>query len=86
MNLEQIFVRLKHDVNGNPRYYVGAYDLAALVGVSVDDLPLFAKKVGFRAYRGKKYGVGYVVQSYSLPRTVEALQFVIAKAQEQAKA
>lgn len=66
MNLEQIFARLKNDVNGNPRYYVGAYDLAALVGVAVDDLPQFAGKAGFKKYRGTKFGAGYVTQSYNL--------------------
>ena len=77
MNLENVFVRLENDVNGNPRYYVGLYDLATLAGVSVDDLPPFAKKVGFRAYRGKKFGGGYVVQSYNLQNSVDALKRVI---------
>ena len=77
MNLEQIFARLKNDVNGNPRYYVGIYDLAALVGVAVDDLPQFAKKVGFKKYRGNKYGAGYVTQSYNLKNSVDALKRVI---------
>ena len=83
MNLENAFLRLENDVNGNPRYYVGLYDLATLAGVSVDDLPPFAKKVGFRAYRGKKYGEGYVVQSYNLGYTVEALRRVVEQAKGQ---
>lgn len=77
MNLEQIFARLKNDVNGNPRYYVGLYDLAALAGVSVEDLPQFAKKVGFKKYRGNKCGSGYVTQSYNLQNSVDALKRVI---------
>lgn len=81
MNLEQIFVRLKHDVNGNPRYYVGAYDLAALVGVAVDDLPHFARKAGFQKYRGTQYGAGYVTQSYNLSHSVDALKRVTEQAQ-----
>lgn len=80
MNLEQIFARLKNDVNGNPRYYVGAYDLAARVGVPVDELPQFAGKVGFKRYRGTKYGAGYVTQSYNLEHSVEALRQVIERA------
>ena len=74
MNLEQIFVRLKNDVNGNPRYYVGAYDLAALVGVHVDQLPKLAGKAGFRKYRGKRYGTGYVVVSYNLDQSLSYLK------------
>lgn len=81
MNLENVFVRLKADVNGNPRYYVGVYDLAALVGVNVDDLPQFAGKAGFKKYRGNKYGAGYVTQSYSLAHSVDALKRVIEQAQ-----
>lgn len=77
MNLENVFVRLENDVNGNPRYYVGLYDLAALAGVSVEDLPQFAKKVGFKKYRGNKYGAGYVTQSYNLQNSVDALKRVI---------
>lgn len=77
MNLEQIFARLKNDVNGNPRYYVGIYDLAALAGVSVEDLPQFAGKAGFKKYRGNKFGAGYVTQSYSLGHSVDALKRVI---------
>ena len=79
MNLENTFTRLKNDVNGNPRYYVGAYDLAALVGVAVDDLPQFARKAGFKKYRGNKYGAGYVTQSYNLSHSVEALRRAIEK-------
>lgn len=74
MNLENVFVRLKNDVNGNPRYYVGLYDLAALAGVSVDDLPQFAGKAGFKKYRGNQYGAGYVTQSYNLQNSVDALK------------
>nr|DAV86483.1 MAG TPA: hypothetical protein [Caudoviricetes sp.] len=73
MNLENVFVRLKNDVNGNPRYYVGAYDLAALVGVRADQLPRFAGKTGFNKYRGKRYGGGYVVSSYNLDQSVSYL-------------
>lgn len=81
MNLEQIFARLKNDINGNPRYYVGLYDLADLVGVHVDQLPRFAGKAGFKKYRGTKYGAGYVTQSYNLEHSVDALKRVIEQAQ-----
>ena len=50
------FTKIKHDVNGNPRYY----------------LPLFltteekAREAGGVIYRGKQFGSGWVFQSYSL--------------------
>lgn len=81
MNLENVFVRLKNDVNGNPRYYVGAYDLAALVGVSVDGLQNIAGRAGFKKYRGNKYGAGYVTQSYNLSHSVDALERVMEQTQ-----
>lgn len=72
--MEQRFTRMKNDVNGNPIYYIGIYDLANIVGVSVNDLPAIAKKVGFKNYRGKKYGTGFTVQSYNLDYTVSRLK------------
>lgn len=74
MELEQRFTRMKNDINGNPIYYIGIYDLAGIVGVSVEELPELAKKVGFKKYRGKKYGIGFTVQSYNLSYTVERLK------------
>ena len=74
MELEQRFTRMKNDINGNPVYYIGIYDLADLAGVSVEELPELAKKVGFKKYRGKKYGTGFTVQSYNLGYTVERLK------------
>lgn len=46
--MEQRFTRMKNDVNGNPIYYIGIYELADLAGVSVEELPELAKKVGFK--------------------------------------
>lgn len=74
MTLGNVFVRLKNDINGNPRYYVGAYDLSALVGVHVDQLPQFAGKAGFHKYCGKRYGTGYVVVSYNLDQSLSYLK------------
>ena len=67
--MEQRFTRMKNDVNGNPIYYIGIYDLADLVGASVEELPELAQTVGF-----KKYGTGFTVQSYNLSYTVERLK------------
>lgn len=74
MNLETYFIRLENDNYGNPIYYISVLDLARLVGVEVDRLVDVAKVAGFRKYRGKKYGTGYVVQSYSLTDTVAQLR------------
>ena len=71
---EQRFTRLSNDVNGNPRYYIGAYDLADLAGGAIAEVEAVAKKAGFRKYRGKKYGVGYVVVSYNLDQSLSYLQ------------
>ncbi len=51
--------RLPNDIYGNPRYYVWYY---AFDG----ERPPFATK-----YRGKKYGSGWVFQSYYLADTVQ---------------
>jgi hypothetical protein len=50
------FHRLDNDINGNPRYYLPVY-LAAEVTV---------RKLGAVKYRGKKYGAGWVFQTYNL--------------------
>jgi hypothetical protein len=57
------FRRIDNDVNGNPRYYLPIY-LAAESAV---------RKIGGVKYRGKKYGAGWVFQSYSLQGDVDAL-------------
>ena len=75
MKTESNFVRLNNDKYGNPIYYVGQYDLAALVGVPVERLTDDVTKVaGFRKYRGSKYGTGYTVQSYNLEHNVARLR------------
>ena len=45
---EQRFTRLSNDVNGNPRYYIGAYDLADLAEGSIAEVEAVAIKAGFR--------------------------------------
>lgn len=75
MSLETIFIRQKNDINGNPIYYVGLYDLANFLGVDVDRLTADAMKAaGFRKYRGKMYGTGYTLQSYNLASDVAHLR------------
>jgi len=57
------FKRLDNDTNGNPRYYLPIY----LATESA------ARKLGAVKYRGKKYGAGWVFQSYALQGDVDAL-------------
>lgn len=77
---EQRFTRLSNDVNGNPRYYIGVYELADLVGTTVAEVEAVAKKAGFRKYRGKKYGAGYVVVSYNLEQSLSYLEAQLERA------
>lgn len=77
---EQCFTRLSNDVNGNPRYYIGVYDLADLAGATVAEVEAVAIKAGFRKYRGKKYGSGYVVVSYNLDQSLSYLEAQLERA------
>jgi hypothetical protein len=57
------FYPIDNDVNGNPRYYLPVF----LATESA------ARKTGGVKYRGKKYGAGWVFQSYDLQREIDAL-------------
>ena len=57
------FQRINNDVNGNPRYHLPVY-LATESAV---------RKLGGVKYRGKRYGAGWVFQSYHLQCKVDAL-------------
>lgn len=80
---ERKFIRLENDFNGNPRYYVGSIELAVLVGATTDEVAAVAKKVGFKKYRGKRYGGGYVITSYNLGSDVAYLKDTIAATKAQ---
>lgn len=58
-NLEAQAVRLNNDINGNPRYYISCIEFKDAEGNYIR--PAFANM-----YRGKKYGAGWVFQSYAL--------------------
>jgi hypothetical protein len=57
------FQRIESDTNGNPRYYLPVY-LATESAV---------RKLGGVKYRGKRYGAGWVFQSYALQGEINAL-------------
>lgn len=80
---ESKFIRLENDLNGNPRYYVGSIELAVLVGATTGEVAAVAKKVGFKKYRGKRYGGGYVIPSYNLGSDVDYLKETIAATKAQ---
>jgi hypothetical protein len=57
------FTRVDNDTNGNPRYYLPVY----MAGENA------VRKIGGVKYRGKRYGAGWVFQSYALQGEVDAL-------------
>jgi len=67
--------RVKNDANGNPRYVI--HWLA--FGKDYDTAKKVANSIGFRVYRGRDFGGGFVCQSYSVQdtaeRIIEARQF-----------
>lgn len=67
------FTRLDNDVNGNPRYYLPLY---AIRGQATNRIHAdYIKDVlGLVKYRGKKYGAGYVIQSYNIQADALELQ------------
>ena len=56
-------VRLDNCINGNPRYYLQAYDFTDATGALYR--PAYVK-----AYRGKRFGAGWVLSSYSLENDI----------------
>lgn len=66
-------IRIDSDVNGNPRYYIPVFMFSGADNKFFR--PAYANK-----YRGKKYGAGWVFQSYNLTRSVEiALEIELGK-------
>lgn len=59
--LAEQFQRIDSDIYGNPRYYVAQYALPDLI-------KLYRAKVapGLTVYRGRRYGAGFVLQSYNV--------------------
>jgi len=52
-------IKLDNDVNGNPRYYIPVFMFSDASGN-------FYRPKYVTKYRGKKYGAGWIFQSYSL--------------------
>lgn len=71
----QDFVRIDNDINGNPRYYI---EYALFYDVNMSDKKRLS--AGLEKYRGKKYGSGFVVQSYNLEHTADFINQTLALA------
>lgn len=63
------FFRVKNDVYGNPRYVI--HWLA--FGTDYDQAKKVANSLGFRVYRARDFGGGFVAQSYSIEDTAERI-------------
>lgn len=63
------FFRVNNDVNGNPRYVIHflAFDS------DYDTAKILANSIGFRIYRGRDFGGGFVGMSYNLENTAERI-------------
>lgn len=69
--LAQSVIRIDNDVNGNPRYYIPIFLLPRM-----DDKR--RRNGGLAKYRGKRFGAGYVFQSYSIEHDLSWILFKIA--------
>ena len=63
------FYRVNNDVNGNPRYVIHFFAFAP----DYDQARKIANRLGFRVYRGRHFGGGFVCQSYNLENTAEGI-------------
>ena len=63
------FVRIKNDVNGNPRYVFHFLELSQ----NYDEACRIASKFGGRKYRAKWYGGGIVCQSYDVAELAQSI-------------
>ena len=61
------FTRIKHDVNGNPRYIV-SYLALGLKSYEATDT---TRRAGLRKTKSKLFGGGFTFQSYNLRQTAE---------------
>lgn len=72
------YIRLDNSYYGNPRYYIPLTSVMQLIPEqpSIDDAIRYINKnriSSLHVYRGKKYGYGYTIESYSLEHTLLAI-------------
>jgi hypothetical protein len=72
------FKRINNDINGNPRFVF--HFLAFLGNETVSILERYqialkkSRNLGGKAYRGKDFGGGIVLQSYNIEDTIERIK------------
>jgi hypothetical protein len=70
------FYRVKNDINGNPRYVTHFHAFLNDNEFGTGDYELAKKRansLGFKVYRGKDFGGGFVCQSYNLENDIERI-------------
>lgn len=60
------FKRANNDVNGNPRYVAHWFWFVKDTSEGYDAARAIAKSLGWRQYRGRDFGGGFVTQSYNI--------------------
>ncbi len=85
------FTKIKHDVNGNPRYvchwlnFMTDSELDILKNKEIYGWKGYeiaikrANKIGGRKFHNKQYGGGIVFQSYNIRDTEQAILEIVAK-------
>lgn len=69
-DLMQSAIKIDCDTNGNPRYYFPKF-------VWPDMGRTIRLRAGLNMYRGKRYGAGYVMQSYNLRADIDHALIVL---------
>ena len=70
------FYRVNNDSNGNPRYVTHYLAFLRDDELGMGDYDIAKKRanaLGFRVYKGRDFGGGFVVQSYSLENDIERI-------------
>ena len=88
------FTKIKHDVNGNPRYVCHFLALLTEQEKSAETHEIYglkaistmyawavkrANKIGGRKYHNKSYGGGIVFQSYNIRELENDIKAIVAK-------
>ena len=80
------FIKIKHDVNGNPRHvchflHLDVHGYQSNIGLSerYAIAVALANTLGGRKFHNKQYGGGIVFQSYSLPELCNRINEITQK-------
>ena len=67
--LGESFYRVLNNVMGHPRYVIHWLAFAS----EYDKAESIARSLGFKKYRGREFGGGFVIESFNLESTAEAV-------------